>query len=83
MTLVAADDPRLLEAPDAVQIAVCVSPASFRLAGHTCEAAVLVSARAHQLAAAGVEIAGAPQPKFAAQAILKNAQQSFDTPHNL
>jgi len=79
----AADDPRLLEAPAAVQIAPSMSPASFRLAGHTCEAAVLVSARAHQLAAAGVEIAGAPQPKFAAQAILKNAQQPFDTARNL
>jgi len=83
MTLVAADDPRLLEAADTIQIAPSMSPASFRLAGHTREPAVVVSARAHQLAAAGVEIAGAPQPKFAAQAILKNAQQSFDTPHNL
>jgi hypothetical protein len=81
--VVAADDPRLLEGPAAVQIAASMSPASFRLAGHTCEAAVLVSARAHQLAAAGVEIAGAPQPKFAAQAILKNAQQPFDTARNL
>src|SRR6266566_6735810 len=81
--VVAADDPRIPKAADAIQIAPSMSPARFRLAGHTREAAVVVSARAHQLAAAGVEIAGAPQPKFAAQAILKNAQQPFDTARNL
>ena len=81
--VVAADDPRLLEGPAAVQIAASMSPASFRLAGHTREPVVVVSASAHQVAAGSIEIAGAPQPKFAAQAILKNAQQSFDTPHNL
>jgi hypothetical protein len=81
--VVAADDPRIPKAADAIQIAASMSPASFRLAGHTREPAVVVSARAHQVAAGSIEIAGAPQPEFAAEAILKNAQQSFDTPHNL
>jgi len=81
--VVAADDPRILKAADTIQIAPSMSPASFRLAGHTREAAVVVSARAHQVTAGSIEIAGAPQPEFAAKAMLKNAQQSFDTPHNL
>jgi len=80
--VVAADDPRIPKAADTIQIAASMSPASFRLAGHTREPAVVVSARAHQVAAGSIEMAAAPQPEFAAEAILKNAQQSFDTPHN-
>jgi hypothetical protein len=72
--VVVADDPRGVVAPDAVQIAACESPGSFRLAGRSSEAAVVVSNRAHQVAVGGVEIAGAGQAEFADQAIVKNVQ---------
>ena len=75
--VIVADDARMHEAADAVQIFGSEAPSGFGLAREPSETAVIISDKAPQDAVGGVQITGAGQAEFADQAILKNAPETF------